>query len=56
MNYLGIEPTLNPIVRKVIDNSPAFKSGLKPKDQILEISNIKVFDVKEVIGIIEELV
>ena len=54
VNYLGIEPILNPLVRKVIDSSPAFKSGLKPKDQILEINNIKVFDVKEVISIIEK--
>ena len=53
INYLGINPIFPPLIKKVLEDSPANKAGLKSKDKILEIDSVKVKDIEEVISIIE---
>ena len=54
INYLGMQPIFLPIIKKVIDGTPAFKSGLRPYDEIKEIDGMKVFNTSDVIDIIEK--
>ena len=53
INYLGINPLLEPVVGKVLDNSPAKKSGLKTGDIIKSINNIKILDARQIIDIVK---
>ncbi len=53
INYIGFEPTLKPIVKKVIKNSPAYNAGIMNNDIIIEINGKKTSDIREVISIIK---
>ena len=53
INYLGINPLIEPIVGKVFAESPASFSGLKKNDRILNINNIKVQSARQVIDIVK---
>jgi regulator of sigma E protease len=53
INYLGINPLINPIVGKVLPKSPANIAGLKKNDKILKINNIKVQDARKIIDIVK---
>ncbi len=53
INYLGINPLIEPIVGKVLSNSPASYAGLKSNDKILNINNVKVQGARQVIDIVK---
>ena len=53
INYLGINPLINPIVGKVLPKSPANIAGLKKNDKILKINNIKVQGARQIIDIVK---
>ena len=53
INYLGINPLIEPIIGKVLPTSPASFAGLKINDKILSINNIKVKGARQVIDIVE---
>ena len=53
INYIGINPLLEPVVGKVLDNSPAKKSGLKTGDIVKSINNIKILDARQIIDIVK---
>ena len=52
INYLGINPLIEPKVGKVLADSPASFAGLKKNDKILNINNIKVEGARQVIDIV----
>ncbi len=54
INYIGIEPLLTPIINKVVKKSPAHEGGMKTKDKIVQINNIKVNDISQVVSIIKK--
>ena len=54
INYLGVQPILYPLIKKVINNSPAYKAGLKSKDKIIEINGVEVENIKNVVSVIEK--
>ena len=54
INYVGMQPIFVPIIKKVLDGTPAFKSGLRASDEIKEIDGKKVFSTSDVIAIIEK--
>ena len=53
INYLGINPLLEPVVGKIIDNSPAKNAGLKTGDIIKNINNIEISDARQIIDIVK---
>ena len=53
INYLGIHPLINPIVGKVLPDSPASFSGLKTNDKILKVNNTKVQGARQIIDIVK---
>ena len=53
INYLGINPLINPIVGKVLPESPANYAGLKKNDKILKINNINVYGARQIIDIVK---
>ncbi|MAI02333.1 MAG: RIP metalloprotease RseP [Rickettsiales bacterium] len=53
INYIGIRPIIEPVVGKVIKNSPAYFAGLLYKDKIIKINNNDIYDANEVIKIIK---
>ena len=53
INYLGINPLIEPIVGKVLMDSPARFAGLKNNDKILNINNVKVQGARQVIDIVK---
>ena len=53
INYIGINPLINPIVGKVLPDSPARFAGLKNNDKILKINNEKVQDARQIIEIVK---
>ncbi len=52
INYIGINPLINPIVGKVLPESPARFAGLKKNDKILKINNIKILGARQIIDIV----
>ena len=53
INYIGIYPLINPIVGKVLPESPANLAGLKKNDKILGINNIKIQGARQIIDIVK---
>ncbi len=53
INYIGINPLINPIVGKVLPKSPANIAGFKKNDKILKINNIKVQSARQIIDIVK---
>ena len=53
INYLGINPLINPIVGKVLPESPANYAGLRKNDKILKINNINVYGARQIIDIVK---
>ncbi len=53
INYLGINPLIEPIVGKVLPNSPAITAGLKNNDKILSINDIKIIGARQIIDIVK---
>ena len=53
INYLGINPLIEPIVGKVLSDSPASFSGLKNNDKILKINDVKIIGARQVIDIVK---
>ncbi|MAH88564.1 MAG: RIP metalloprotease RseP [Pelagibacterales bacterium] len=53
INYIGINPLLEPVVGKVLANSPAKDAGLKTGDIIRSINNIKILDARQIIDIVK---
>ena len=54
INYLGINPLIEPVVGKVFPDSPASFAGLKNNDKILNINNIRVKGARQVIDIVKK--
>ena len=54
INYLGISPIIEPIVGKVLQDSPASVAGVKNNDKILSINNFKIEGARQVIDIVKE--
>ena len=53
INYLGIYPLINPIVGKVLPDSPASLAGLKKNDKILKINNINIHGARQIIDLVK---
>lgn len=53
INYLGINPLLEPVVGKVLDKSPAKNSGLITGDIIKSINDVKILDARQIIDIVK---
>ncbi len=53
INYLGINPLIEPIVGKVLAKSPASFAGLKKNDRILNINNMEIKGARQIINIVK---
>ena len=56
--YMGMSAYDSPegiMVSKVLENGPAYKSGLRPQDIIISIDNKKIQDIQEVVKIVASL-
>ncbi len=53
INYLGISPSITPIIGKILPNAPAYKAGLLKNDIIISINKKQIMDIKQVINIIQ---
>ena len=54
INFLGLQPILDPVIGKVLVETPAYYAGLKSKDKIIQINDKKVENIRDVISIIKE--
>ena len=54
INFLGLQPILDPVIGKVLVETPAYYAGLKSKDKIIQINDKKVENIIDVISIIKE--
>ena len=43
------------MITKVLENGPAYTSGLRPKDIIISIDNKKIKDIQQVVKIVASL-
>ena len=53
INYLGINPLIEPIVGKVLSGSPASFAGLKTNDKILSINGINIQGARQIINLVK---
>ncbi len=54
INFLGLQPILDPVIGKVLVETPAYYAGLKSKDKIIQINDKKVENIRDVISLIKE--
>jgi len=56
--YMGMSAYDSPkgiMISKVLENGPAYKSGLRPQDIIISIDNKKIQDIQQVVKIVASL-